>query len=46
MVENLKHVDLISPKKCRTWVEDNFSVQAMTKQYLSRFNEILLGDEW
>ena len=46
MVENLKHIDMINPKKCRQWVEENFSVQTMCKSYLSRFNEILSGDEW
>jgi len=46
MVENLKHVDLISAKKCRAWVEENFSVQTMSKAYLERFKEILTGDDW
>jgi glycosyltransferase involved in cell wall biosynthesis len=46
MAENLKHIDLVSAKKCRMWVEDKFSHIAMTKQYLARFNEILSGDEW
>ncbi|MBU0906642.1 MAG: glycosyltransferase, partial [Nanoarchaeota archaeon] len=46
MVENLRHVDMISAGKCRAWVEENFSHITMTNQYLARFNEILTGDEW
>lgn len=46
MVENLKYIDMINPKKCRQWVEENFSVQTMTKAYLARFDEILSGNEW
>lgn len=46
MVENLKHVDMISSKKCRAWVEENFSLQTMSTAYLSRFNEMISGDEW
>ena len=45
MVLRVKDLDMIKPEKCREWAK-NFSHVKMCEQYLTRFKEILNGDEW
>ncbi len=39
--EYAKRVDEIDPKKCRRWVEKNFSIKAMTDDYEKLYRKIL-----
>lgn len=47
MVKQIKRVELIKPRKCREWVEKNFSREIMASNYIQRFNDILYENkEW
>jgi len=46
MIEKLEIIDEINPVKCRKWVEDRFSLEAMVKSYLTCYKRLLRGDSW
>jgi glycosyltransferase involved in cell wall biosynthesis len=42
-VEYVKRVDEIDPRKCRKWVEKNFTIGKMTDGYLKVYKKLLKG---
>lgn len=41
LIERVKDIPLIDRKACRTWVEQNFSAQRMTHNYLEVYRKII-----
>lgn len=42
----VKKADTIDPKACRKRVEENFTKEIMAKNYLEKYKEIIVGNEW
>jgi len=42
----MQMVDLIDPRKCRKWVEHNFTKEIMTNNYMKLYDRIESGDKW
>lgn len=44
--EYMGMVDQINPKDCKKWVEDNFTREIMTENYINVYKDILDGKKW
>lgn len=41
LIKRVKEIDKISRKKCREWVEDNFSSESMAENYLKVYRKLI-----